>query len=459
MKQLFERLTARMWNRIASRRRRSAAASGLLIGSRVVDEALTTTRVTIPHSRRAMHIALLGRTGTGKSSLLRWFCEQDIKAGRGFFVFDIHGELTPAILSLIAAEERRLGADFSERIIVIDPADTAYSVGLNPLEARHGQDAFVRVSQLAEVLKQRWGLHTFGARTDELLRNSLLVLAENGLTLLELGLLLTDAAYRAQCLKTVTNTEIREYFGSRYGAASDAMQAVMREPILNKTSAFTADPHFRFIVGQSQSTLSIPRALDEGKWIVLNLAKGKLGAEAVTLGALLLTAVKHAAFERERRELFTIFADEVQNLIGYGADLETMLAETRKFGVAICTANQYLEQLPQEIRAALLAIGTLVCFQLSPPDAQFVAGALDGGRPLAEKLKNLPQRHLVIKSGSEPLVEVAVPEIPEPRVSSRSLYERSRDRWARPRMSIEAEIAARHAIAGKPNQEALHEWE
>jgi len=459
MKRLLEKIIARLWNRVASRGQRLGRTTGLLLGNRVVDETVTQSKVTIPHWRRATHLALLGRTGTGKSSLIRWFCEQDTQAGRGFFVLDIHGELTPSILSLIAAQERRLNADLSDRVIVIDPADTAFAVGLNPLEARQGQDAFVRVSQFAEVLKQRWGLHAFGARTDELLRNSLLVLAENGLTLLELSPLLTDPLFRGACLENVANTEIRDYFGARYGTATDAMQAVMREPILNKTSAFTADPHFRFIVGQQQSAFSVSRAMDEGKWVLVNLAKGKLGAEAITLGALLLTLVKHSVFERMNRELFSVFADEVQNFIGYGAELETMLAESRKFGIAICTANQYLEQLPQEVRAAILAIGTQVCFQLSPPDAQFVAAALDGGKSLAERLKNLPFRHVVVKSGSDPLVEVAVPEIREPKADWRDLYARSRGRWARPRAAIEAEIAARHAGSGQARKDNLNEWE
>jgi hypothetical protein len=457
MKSLLEKLIARLWNRTVSSRRRSPLAKGLLVGFRVMDEAVTATKITIPHTRRATHIALLGRTGTGKSSLIRSFCEQDIAAGRGFFVFDIHGELTPAILSLISAQERRLDKDLSSEVIVIDPADMACSVGLNPLEGHQGQDSFIRVSQVTEVLKQRWGLHTFGARTDELLRGSLLALAENGLTLLELGRLLTDPLFRAGCLKKVANTEVREYFETRYGAASEAMQAVMREPILNKTSTFTADPHFRFIVGQ-HSTFSIPQAMDQGKWVLLNLAKGKLGSEAVTLGALVLTLIKHAAFERAGRELFTVYADEVQNLIGYGADLETMLAESRKQGVSICTAQQYLEQVPLEVRAAILAVGTLACFQLSAPDAQFVATALDGGRTLAERLKNLPLRHLVVKSGSDPLLEAGVPEIREPHASWQDLYERSREHWARPRAAIEAQISERHGNASRSARKDIDAW-
>jgi hypothetical protein len=234
---------------------------------------------------------------------------------------------------------------------------------------------------------------------------------------------------------------------------------VLREPILNKTSAFTADPRFRFIVGQRQSSFSLAQAMDCGKWVIANLAKGRLGSEAVTLGALLLTGLKHAAFARENRELSTVYADEVQNLVGYGTDLETMLGEVRKFGLSVCTANQYLEQLPNDMRAALLAIGTHIFFQLSPPDAQSVAAALDGGKPLAERLKNLPRHHLIVKSGSEPLAEVAVPELREPNAPWRDLYERSRKRWGRPRAPVEAEIAARQAKVENAAEEALDGWE
>jgi hypothetical protein len=458
MKQFFEKITVALWNLMLGRRRLPVIAAGLILGSRIVDEVLTGSKVVIPPQRRAMHIVLLGRTGTGKSSLLRWLCEQDVWSGSGLLAFDIHGELTPALLSSIAAEERKSKVDLSERVIVINPADPEFSVGMNPLESRQGQGLFVRVLQYSEVLKQRWGLQGFGARTDELLRNALYVLAANGLTLVELAPLLADAVFRAACLKNITNAEIRQYFELRYDAASEAMQAVMREPILNKTSAFTADEPFRHVVGQP-STFSLAQAMDEGKWILLNLGKGTLGAEALTLAALFLTSAKHASYERRERQLFTIYADELQNLVGYGADLETMLAELRKFGVSLCTANQYLEQLPQELRAALLQVGTHGFFQLSAPDAQFASQALDGGKPLAERLKNLPPRHLIVKSGSEPLTEVLVPQLRPLTADWHDLYERSRRRWAKPRAAIEAEIAARHAKVGRKAGEALDGWE
>lgn len=459
MKRLLEKLVARIWNRISGGRARKAVSAGLLLGNRIVDEAATPTRVVIPQQRRAMHIALLGRTGTGKSSLLRSFCEQDIEAGQGILVFDIHGELTPALLSVIAREEQRTRTDLSERVIVVNPADPEFSVGINPLEGTRNQNSFVRVMQFAEVLKHRWGLHGLGARTDELLRNSLLVLAENGLTLLELSPLLADAAFRASCLKKVTNAEVRQYFEQRFSVVSEAMQGVMREPILNKVSAFTADEHFRHIVGQQRSTFSLAQAMDEGKWILVNLAKGSLGPEAITLGALFLTSVKHASFERRSHDLFSIYLDEVQNFVEYGTDLETMLSELRKFGISALLAHQYLEQLPQDLRAGIQAVGNRIFFQLSPADAQFFATALDGGKSLAERLKNLRFRHLIAKSGSDPLVEVVVPSLSIPNVPWQDLYERSSRRWARPRKAVEADIAARQAKVGRSSREVLDDWE
>ena len=187
------------------------------------------------------------------------------------------------------------------------------------------------------------------------------------------------------------------------------MRGVMAEPILNKTSAFTSDPRFRRIIGQQRSTFSLVDAMDRGCWIVLNLHKGRLGEQAVTLGSLFLAKIKHALFARKRRELFTLYCDEIQNLVAFGGGLETMLAEARKFGVGVVSANQFLDQYPPDMRAAILAVGTHIYFQLSSADAQQIATALDGGKPLAELLKNLPRRHMVVKTGHERWREASVP--------------------------------------------------
>jgi hypothetical protein len=237
------------------------------------------------------------------------------------------------------------------------------------------------------------------------------------------------------------------------------MRATMREPILNKISAFTADPHFRHIVGQERSTFSVKEAMDEDYWIIVNLPKGKLGEQAPTLGSLIFTVIKNAIFTREKRSLFTLYCDEIQNLVAFGSGIETILSEARKFGVAIFSANQFLDQYPPEMRAAILAVGTHAFFQLSSADANQVAQALDGGKPLAERLKNLRQRHCIVKTGAERWTEVRIPTIEDPKVDYTDLLTRSRYQWGRVRSQIEKDIAKRQAVADRKTEEVLNDWE
>jgi len=445
MIRFLEQLVSSVWNRLQGRRQtRKETGSTIALGFHVADDEVSRRRVGLSPTRRTMHIALLGKTGTGKSSLLKNLCLQDIEAGRGFVYFDLHGDATTFLLRAIAAREWKQQTHLSDRLIVISPADREMSVGLNPLE--DAEPDFVRIAEFAEVLKQRWGLDHFGARTDELLRNALYVLAANSLTLLELAPLLTHPGFRAQ------------YFEFRYGTVSEAMRATMREPILNKTSAFTADPRFRHIVGQPQSTFSMREAMDEGHWVIANLEKGKLGEQALTLGSLLFTVIKNAIFTRTRKSLFTVYCDEIQNLIAYSSDVETVLSEARKFGVSVVSANQFLDQYPTPMRAAILSIGTHVFFQLSSADAAAVAQMLDGGKSLAERLKNLPQRHFILKSGADHWVEGMVPTVVDSGTNHADLVNRSRALRARPRAEIEGEIAKRHAALTHTTDEVLHDW-
>ena len=161
------------------------------------------------------------------------------------------------------------------------------------------------------------------------------------------------------------------------------MQATWRDAILNKVSAFTADPHFRHILGQLESSFSLADAIDSGYWIILNLDKGRLGEQAATLGSLFLTKLKNALFARRSRKLLTLYCDEIQNLIVFDSGLDTLLSEARKFAVSIVSANQFLDQHPPAMRSALAAVGSHIYFQLSSGDAEKVAGTLDGGRTLS----------------------------------------------------------------------------
>jgi len=459
MTQFIEQIFARIWNKVVTPKKTEFQGNGLDLGHYLSDGAVTSQHLFIAHGKRAEHLAILGKTGTGKSSLLRYLAAQDIRQNYGFVYFDLHGDTTPYLLRLIALEESRRGTDLSSRLIVIEPGDPAYSVGLNVLEPGSVQHSFVQIAEFAQVLKQRWGLDHFGARTEELLRNSLHVLSENHLTVVELAPLLTRSTFRTTCLARVQNSEVREYFEARFNPASDGMQGTLRDPILNKVSTFTADPHFRHILGQQRSTFSLLDAIDSGYWVILNLDKGRLGEQAATLGSLFLSKIKNALFARRKRKLFTLYCDEIQNLVAFDSGLDTLLSEARKFAISVCSANQFLDQYPPQMRSAILAVASHILFQLSSTDAEKMAAAFDGGKSLAEILKSLPQRHIVAKIGHNRWCRTVVPKIPDPKQEYQSLYMRCRERWARRRVEVEQEIRARNAQSGRATTEALHEWE
>jgi hypothetical protein len=453
----FELSIARFWNWFASRKPKRQPHA-LKLGTEIIDGRITNRAVSLAYNRRPEHVAILGKTGSGKSSFLRYLCEQDIRQGRSFIFFDLHGDATPMLVRLVAAEERRRGTDLSRRLVVIDPADRVHSAGINILEPDgDNHRSYVQVADVAQILRDRWKLDTLGVRTEELLRNALHVLIDNRLTLIELGPLLVDDAFRARCIAATRNEEARRYFTFRYNVVSEPLRALYREAVLNKVTIFTSDPHFRHLLGQTRSTVNLRTVVEGGYWVIINLDKGRLGEQAATLGSLLLTKLRHALFARQSRSLLTLYADELQNLVAYDAGLESLFSEARKLSVSVTSANQYLEQYPASMRAALFSVGTLIFFQLSARDATRIAGSLGAGRHLGDRIRNLPPRELVVKLSGERPRHVRVPDLPLLTGSGADLYRRSRARFTRRRETIETEILMRRGRAGEGNP--LDGWE
>jgi Helicase HerA, central domain len=456
--QFIENIIANLWNRLTRLFKRKLTG-GLSLGRIVVDGRISKLTFFLPQLKRAEHLVVLGKTGQGKSFLILFLCLQDICSERGFVIFDPHGSLIPLILQAIAFEERRTGKDLSSKVIVIEPANQVWSVGFNPLEAGKGQHSFVSIIGLTAIIKERWGLAHFGPQTEEILRNSLHVLADNGLTIIELSSLLSNSAFRLKCLKRVSNPEVKDYFENRFEPMSEAMKATVRNPILNKTSEFASDPHFRHILGQQHSTFSILDAMDTGKMVLVDLNKGLLGKHSATLGSLLMAQISSSIFVRKSRSVYSLYLDEIQNLLTADSDLDVLLAEARKFGVSIVSANQYLDQFPKNMRSAVQAVGTHIAFQLSNDDATTVSAMLDGGKPLAELLKNLPKKTFVVKSGHYPWKQVEVPEVRLEKVDFHHLLERSRKVYARLRDEVETEIQSRRPKQKQTVEEVLDAWE
>jgi DNA helicase HerA-like ATPase len=443
-------LAITLWNRLINRA--PPINSGIPLGYRVRDGEVSRARYFLPHLRRAEHVVILGKTGTGKTSLIKSMLARDVREGHGFLCVDLHGDLSPFILGRIREREQRTGEDLSSRTVVMDPADPRSSVGLNILQTDRALAP--HISEMVAIFRRRWQLDHFGARTEELLRNSLWVLAENGLTLLELAPFLTDLGFRAPLVGRCENAEVKAYFRDRYERLSDAMQTVTREAILNKASAFSTDPAVRHIIGQKVG-LNIIDAIDSGNWVILRLEKSRLGEDSEVLASLILARFKNAIFARRKRTLFTLYADEVQNLVSSGDTFEHLLSEARKFGVSVVTANQHLGQYPAQVRSTLLSAGTTLFFRTAPEDAPTIARALDGGQAVERLLKELPDRHFLVRSGGERWVELATENVAHNTTPTNDLLDRSNACWAKSRASIEAEIVSRRPGS---RREPLEEW-
>lgn len=420
-----------------------AAGPGVLLGAEVTDTGTPGPAVRLPDAVRPEHLAILGKTGMGKTSLIRLLARDDIRRDHGLVYIDLHGDTTPYLLRVLAGEERRRHTDLSDRVLLIDPSDPDWAVGLNVLEADSDAERFLHVSEVASLLKQRWDLTTLGARTEELLRTALFVLSAAQWTVLELVPLLTNGAFRASCLARVTNPDIVSFFRERYDVASDAMQATWREAILNKATAFTVDPHFRHILGQRRTGIRLTEALDRQAWILLHVPKGALGAEATTLGSLFLTYLKRALFARRARTLVTIYADELQNLVEVTTGIDTLLAEARKFGVGLCSANQFLDQYPPAMRAAVLSVGTHVFFQVAAQDAERAQAVIGSGKAVQQLVKELPAREAIVRRGGVGWTHFRVASVPSESAHAEDLVRRIRQHCGQSRAIVEADIVSR----------------
>jgi hypothetical protein len=405
----FEHLTSSVLNRFFTKPPAKQPA-GLLLG-KSVDSPYGS--VVLPDRHRCEHAVIIGKTGSGKTHLLELLAWQLAKRAEGFTFFDFHGD---ASLSLIGRLQHLPEA--RGRLVVLDPSHPTRSPGINVLESGASEaERFRKVSEISSILRQRWGVDSFGARTEELLRNSLYTLAGTNRTLADLPKLLTDTSLRRQLTEQVAHPDIQAYWRDRYEPLSEAMKGAFREPLLNRVTAFLTEPAARHLLSQSQSTIDVSRALREQQWLIVRLPKGRLREHAHTLGNLLFAQLQFAALAREAlpqqaRRTFTLLCDEVQNLAEN--DLATLITEGRKFGISVITANQFWEQLPKELRGALLSAASHICFRVSSADAHVLAAelSLERRNRLTLDLTNLVRGEAVGRLGNQSVVRFRVPTLP-----------------------------------------------
>jgi len=459
MGHLLETILVSAINALRKEREPRPDAGGLPLGRIVADGRVTSRWLTIPRTLLESHAFIGGVTGAGKTRLLMLLILEAIKRDIGLFPIIPHPDLLPFMLAAIANEEEKRRVDLSARCPIFTFTDRTWAVGMNVLETADPQDLFVLAAEIASAIRVLLDLESVGVRILELSRTTVYSLAATGNTLLEVRPFCTNARCRAEILRRIDNDEIKGYFTEHFDRLSAAEQATYSAALLNKFSELTADPRIAQVIGQKRSAVSLTDALDGQLWLPFVADKAVLREQGSTVSALFFIRLKNAIFSRRRGGLSLIILDEAHNLLAHDAGLEIALAEARKFHTGIIAATQSIEALPAGVRSALMGTGVQVFFRLSPPDADRVAGYLDGGKRLAERLKHLPQRHALVRVASERIQEIVVPEVNAPKADGAGLYRRSMQRWGRLRSEVAAELKKRHDELSRKTTGSLDSWE
>ena len=359
---------------------------------------ITTGRYERPfgirQADRRFHMYLIGRTGTGKSTLLKNICLSDIEAGRGFLLLDPHGDLADSIHESMTPEQQ-------ESAVYLDATDPNQPYGYNPLRHVRADRIPLAASGIMEVFQKLWS-DAWGQRMEHILRNALYAILEqpDG-TLADVPRLLRDKSFRQQIVPELKNQQVRDYWQYEYEKYSYRLRADGIVPIQNKIGAFLTDPKLARILLEPKKPLSFRKLMDDGVVVLVNLAKGALGSDSSNLlGALLITTVGMAAYSRTviaeaDRKPYTLVIDEFQNFTT--KSVAEMTSELRKFGCQLLLANQYLSQIDREVRDSILAnMGSLLCFRIGSGDCHITAKEF---RPTfgENDLLSLPNYHLYIK--------------------------------------------------------------
>ncbi len=341
---------------------------------------------------RLFHSYIIGKTGVGKTTMLKNMIQQDIHNHRGMALLDPHGDLVESVYQAIPKHQKN-------NVIYINATDPNQPYGYNPIrrvaEAKRPLLAAGILSVFEHLFKDSWG-----SRIEHILRYIILTLLDQPqASLRDIPRLLNDKIYRKQCQRNLTSEDVLNFWKKEFYRYRDDALA----PILSKTGAFLSYPTIKQIfVEPPQKSISLRRIMDEGKVLLVNLSKGIIGEDAARIiGSLFITSLGLAAFSRanvpesERRQ-FMIYIDEFQNFSG-GNSMDTLLSELRKYKVGLVMAHQYIDQLDTNIRNAIIGnVGTLISFRIGPRDAPFIAKEMYPNFE-AMDLVNLPNYHIYLK--------------------------------------------------------------
>jgi hypothetical protein len=429
--------------------------SGLFLG--ISNYQGTKRPVYLGNEDRLRHVYIIGKTGTGKSELLKDLIVQDIKEGKGVCFMDPHGDAVEDILKLVPPER-------AEDVIYFNPSDVARPIGMNLLEATTEDEKHFAATSIINLMYKLFDPYKtgiVGPRFEHGVRNAMLTaMSVPGNTFVEVMRLMTDAKYVQELLPHVEDPIVRRYWTDQIAQTSDFHKSEVLDYTVSKFGRFVTNKLIRNIIGQSQSSFDMRKVMDEGKILLINLAKGTLGEENSNfLGLLLVPRILMAAMARantpmEKRRDFFFYVDEFQNFAT--PDFAVILSEARKYRLGLTVANQFIGQVEEEVKNAVFGnVGTIISYRVGVTDANYLQHEFTPTFG-EDDLLNVEKYHAYIKTivGNEPVPpfsmdltkDMAKQKASEsPRVAE-IIKEMSRLRYGRDEKLIEAEMVRRSRL-------------
>jgi hypothetical protein len=406
---------------------------------------------------RTQHVYVIGKTGVGKSTLLENMVVQDINNGNGFAFIDPHGKTADLLLEYIPPERVK-------DVLYFAPFDMEYPVSFNVMEDVGYDKRHLVVSGLMSTFKKIWE-DAWSARMEYILSNTLLALLEYpDATLLSVNKMLSDKAYRKKVVDNVTDVSVKSFWVDEFAKYTERMAAEAVPAIQNKIGQFTANPIIRNIIGQPKSSFDIRDLMDDQKIMIINLSKGRVGeANANLLGSMLITKIYLSAMSRadtsgsdlDALPNFYLYVDEFQNFAN--ESFADILSEARKYKLNLTVAHQYIEQMTDEVRAAVFGnVGTMITFRVGATDAEALEKEFAPEIEMQD-IVNLGRfqiylRLMIDSVGSHPFSATTLPPLEKPEVSSvENIIASSREQFANPRAEVDETV--QRLIQGEPENQ------
>jgi hypothetical protein len=355
---------------------------------------------------RRRHMYIIGKTGTGKSTLLANMAINDLKNNEGLCVIDPHGDLIETLLNYIPAHR-------INDVIYFDPADPERTVQINLFEGENLVHRELIASGIISIFHKLYE-YSWGPRLEYILRNALLTLLKSdGARLSDILELLTNRKFRDRYVEKLDDPILRSFWVDEFNKMQDRLRTESIAPILNKVGQFVSSPLIRNVVNAQKSSFSIEEIMDEGKILLVNLSQGKLGEDNATLlGAMMITKIQLAAMgrvhssEASRRDFF-LYVDEFQNFATEA--FIKILSEARKYRLNLTLANQYIAQIPEDVQKAIFGnCGSVGSFVMGADDAALFAKEY-GEHYTPEELVSLERYQIINKLSIDNLVSLPFP--------------------------------------------------